>query len=418
MLKCKSILKLHHFFQEKGVGIKEYRLAVLVLCSVTLLGIVLVVTDNQTTKNYIEKSKYNEGTFEKELLVTWDTKLENMPITLSVPEQIYTTEEIKEFFNQAQKWINQNILNPHDTPECVQHKLNLVNEIPDTPIWVDWEWSPDDLLDYKGNINPEVVQEEGSELILTAILQYQEQCVLYKMSFELYPIKLSEEEVLISTVVNSVIEQNAKEKYSKKLELPTKVEGKKIVWKETFNFRGFYILALGIIGIFLIFMKKIEEHKKKQLMINKEMELEYPEIINTLVLYLGAGMTTKKAWEKIVSDYEKSNSYQPAYEQMKITQREISNGVLELEAYLRFAERCNLPSYQKFVLLLVQNIKRGTKGILNLLELESQNAFQERLNTARQSGEKAGTKMLLPMFLMLVVVLIMITIPAFMEIQI
>ncbi len=31
---------------------------------------------------------------------------------------------------------------------------------------------------------------------------------------------------------------------------------------------------------------------------------DYPEIISKLTLFLGAGMTVKRAWKKIVTDYE------------------------------------------------------------------------------------------------------------------
>lgn len=35
------------------------------------------------------------------------------------------------------------------------------------------------------------------------------------------------------------------------------------------------------------------------------MQLDYPEIVSRLSLYMGAGISTRKAWERIVNDYEK-----------------------------------------------------------------------------------------------------------------
>ncbi len=418
ILKYKKLKQIDKYLGQRGVGTREYRLIFMVLCVVIFLTVLLLVIDNKSIPNTIEKNEYGRGEVEEELYITWDTKLKDTAINIKVPEKIYTDKEVEAFFNTSKEWINQHILSSQDTPEHVESKLNFVNQIPNTPIQVEWDWYPYEMIDYKGNLNREYISKEGSELEITAILKYKEQCVLYKMGFVLYPKTLDQQEKLVATIIDSIQKQNKGNEYNTYFELPTKVQGKKVLWKKEFNYRGIYILILGVIGAFLIIMQKVEEQKKQQLKLSKEMEREYPEIINTLVLYIGAGMTTKKAWEKIVEDYEKANYYQPAYEQMRITQCEIKNGVLEIEAYLRFADRCNLPSYQKFVLLLVQNIKRGTKGIVNLLEIESQNAFRERLNTARQCGEKAGTKMLLPMFLMLVVVLIVITIPAFLEIQI
>ena len=55
-----------------------------------------------------------------------------------------------------------------------------------------------------------------------------------------------------------------------------------------------------------------------------------------------------------------------------------------------------------------QNLRKGTKGLSELLKLESIQAFEERKARAKRLGEEAGTKLLLPMFLMLVVVLIIV----------
>jgi len=45
-------------------------------------------------------------------------------------------------------------------------------------------------------------------------------------------------------------------------------------------------------------------------------------------------------------------------------------------------------------------------------------AFEERKAQAKRLGEEAGTKLLLPMFLMLAVVLVIVIVPAFLTLQI
>ena len=67
----------------------------------------------------------------------------------------------------------------------------------------------------------------------------------------------------------------------------------------------------------------------------------------------------------------------------------------------------------KFTNLLVQNLKKGSNGILAALRQEAKNAFEERRNMARKLGEEAGTKLLLPMMLMLGIVMVLIIIPAY-----
>ena len=53
-----------------------------------------------------------------------------------------------------------------------------------------------------------------------------------------------------------------------------------------------------------------------------------------------------------------------------------------------------------------------------MLKLEAIQAFEERKAKARRLGEEAGTKLLLPMFLMLAIVLVIVIVPAFLSVQI
>ena len=50
--------------------------------------------------------------------------------------------------------------------------------------------------------------------------------------------------------------------------------------------------------------------------------------------------------------------------------------------------------------------------------MEAIQAFEDRKARARRLGEEAGTKLLLPMFLMLTVVLVIVIVPAFLSMQI
>ena len=54
----------------------------------------------------------------------------------------------------------------------------------------------------------------------------------------------------------------------------------------------------------------------------------------------------------------------------------------------------------------------------NLLQREAQEAFEERKNMAKKLGEEAGTKLMIPLFFMLAVVFMIVTVPAFLTIQI
>ena len=72
-----------------------------------------------------------------------------------------------------------------------------------------------------------------------------------------------------------------------------------------------------------------------------------------------------------------------------------------------------LQPYLKLAGLLEQNRKTGTKNLRQLLLLEMTDAFEQRKNLARRQGEEAATKLLIPLFLMLGVVMVIVVVPAF-----
>ena len=101
------------------------------------------------------------------------------------------------------------------------------------------------------------------------------------------------------------------------------------------------------------------------------------------------------------------------YEEILITCNELQGGRSETEAYDHFGRRCQVQAYMKLSALLSQNIRKGSNDLLRLLGQEADTAFAERKNLARKLGEEAGTKLLIPMMMMLCVVMVIIMIPAY-----
>ena len=144
---------------------------------------------------------------------------------------------------------------------------------------------------------------------------------------------------------------------------------------------------------------------------------DYPDVISQFTLLLGAGMTAKNAWKKMVEDYswqkKISGTSKVVYEEMLYTWQEMQSGIPETECYERFGRRCELLPYIKLGALLAQNLRKGARGIAEVLRMEAVEAMDERRNRAKRLGEEAGTKLLVPMIIMLVVVLAIVVVPAF-----
>ena len=177
------------------------------------------------------------------------------------------------------------------------------------------------------------------------------------------------------------------------------------------------IALLEVVVIVLLFLSKKEKQKNELKERNMMMQLEYPEIVSKMAVLMGAGMTVEQAWNRITARYidkrqkEKAQKL-PAYEEMLITEREISDGEIGRKAYAGFAERVNIECYQRFIRIILQSIHKGNKGVCEMLEKESDDAFNERRLLAMKLGEEAGTKMLVPMMLMMTIVIAIVIAPA------
>ena len=85
--------------------------------------------------------------------------------------------------------------------------------------------------------------------------------------------------------------------------------------------------------------------------------MDYPGLIMKFTLLVQAGMTVRKAFQKIALDYgrKKKSIKRAAYEEIRVVCYEMESGVSEGEAYRRFGERCGQVKYKTLATLLIQN---------------------------------------------------------------
>ena len=146
--------------------------------------------------------------------------------------------------------------------------------------------------------------------------------------------------------------------------------------------------------------------------------VDHPGFINKVMLLLGAGLTLRYAFERITGEYERElregGEKHFVYEELCVTMQELRDGVTEAQAVENFGKRCRCMPYMRFASLITQNLRKGAEGLLVILEKEATESLVERKQTALRQGEKAGTKLLLPMIVMLGLVMSIIMVPAFM----
>lgn len=393
--------------------------AVLTVGCFLVLAIQIVQEDDQTV-TVLERPEYGTGSMNREMEYSWedDTGQEQQEkIMVQVEEQKYSPEEKEQFLDKAVKIVEQEYLGENTSAQRVEHPLNLMEQVGDIPAEVSWTSSHPQYVDWTGALG-EQIPSGGAQVCLQGILRLQGARRLYETTVTVYPEKLEEEEDMNRQVSKTLAMENERE--GKQLLLPAVVDGKTLTWKIPGQKPAKILLALtAFSSLLLVWRGRQEEEKRKQ--IRKEQLLrDYPELLSKLTLLLGAGISMRKAMERIANDYErrraqKQTEMRYAYEEIRNICREMEQGISERAAYEHFGERCGLVPYRTFASLLVQNLQKGTKGMQKLLQEEADRAQQQRRDQARILGEQASTRLLIPMILMLLVVFVILLIPAWLS---
>ncbi|MEE1086878.1 MAG: type II secretion system F family protein [Schaedlerella sp.] len=397
-----------------------------VFLTASTLSVLVFLVDNQKElpqndkgESVVERNEYGKGNREEVYQVQIGELQETF--TVEIQEQEYTDEELADVFKEAEAELQRMILGENESLDEVRSDLQLITEIPDTGIEVLWSLDNYKVMNVLGELKTENLTQEGTLVRLTALLAYgQEQCE-YQFYVNIFAPKLSRSEQTLMDLEEEVQKRDSESRTDEEVALPSSVKGERVIWNYVSDYRGGGIFLMG--AALSLFLYVSEKQKKKDADKNRREQLahDYPQLINKFSLYIKAGMTVKNAWLRIAEDYERSKEQtgiREAYEEMVFTMQEMKSGTSERECYENFGERCRLPVYRKFGTMLSQNLKKGNKGMTDLLNQEAAATFEERKNMAKKLGEEASTKMMLPMFLMLGVVLVMIIVPAFITVQI
>jgi len=344
-------------------------------------------------------------------------------ITINNKERKYTDDEWDRILESAIPYIERNMPGENVSLEHVDKDLNFIKEIPGTGITVDWIPEDPRLISEGGRLITENIPDGGADTLVTAILRHNDKKVEHTVSLTVWPENPDKKEQLyneLEEIIDSIQDETAADSTWK---LPLRIRDYLITWHEPKSSKALQIFMIGIAGTALlwIFMNRSLDDRMKAR--NNQMLIDYPEIINKFILLVNAGMTVRQAWFKIAEDYERNikpdgNLIRYAYEEMLMTMHELKLGVPEASAYEQFGMRAGLLPFMKFSSILVQNLKKGNRNMVDLLRQEAAEAFQERKETVKKLGEEASTKLLGPMIILLFMVLAIILIPAFISFRI
>ncbi len=395
----------------------------IILLSIFLIAILFLVSNKEDNilqdGNVLYRPKYNEDEKEVTIKVGVEDIENTQNITLQIEPEKYTLEEFETTVTEKIPDLEKEILDINLSVEEITHNLKLPTSLQGTPINIRWESEEEEIIATDGTVNRKYVSKNGSGVVLSAIFTYEDYKMIHSIYLFVKPEELSNGELLHRKLLEAIEEVFEASETNEQIQLPEKIEGKEVFYEEEKEPKGIVVIffVMGVLVWFIVLKEGIEKQEK-----NRERQLirDYPELISQFTLLLSAGMTISGAWTKLVSQYEKNQNRNKKerrylYEEMVLTLREIKNGVSEVEAISAFGNRIKLTPYLKFSSLLSQNIRKGSRGLIELLREEGKLAYEERKENAKQLGEEAGTKLLLPMIIMLGIVFVIILVPSFLS---
>lgn len=366
----------------------------------------------------IRRNAYGMGSRQAELIaVTKQEGKTGEEITVEIPERQYTKEETETLFADMLPELDSIVLAENESLNAVSTNLNFIKALPDYPFAVRWETDSYELIDADGTVHSEKAEKDGELVQIRADVSYEEFEREYIFHVRVIPQEKTEAEKWTAQLQEAVKQAEENTRYEDYFILPTVAGTEQIAWKEKKGNNSFVILALFLLAGAAVYAGKNQELHKEAGKRKKELTADYPEVVSKIVLLTGAGMSVRSTFFKIAADYKKKretgSASRYAYEEIVYTCNEMDTGVAEAQAYVNWGKRCMEKQYIKLSMLLVQNLKKGSAGLMQSLREEVNFAFQEKKAGARRAGEEAGTKLLLPMGLMLLVVMVLIIVPAF-----
>lgn len=437
----------------------EIRKQMLLCISASLLLTILVfflgLQDGTLKEGFrLPRSGYGGSKQYITLEVSGLTEDTSVPLDITVSPKRYTEEEADAVFREIYEQLEELVVAEGESFANLQHDLHLMTKLPKYGVQLSWDFYPEldpamaeqreaarayyrkyrHLMDSDGTLHnetlaPGTVVTGYLSLIMstdivpksaegeTKYLKTQYHSAPYRIYVGIVPRELSRYESLLLQLQQAITAEDEGSLGENMLSLPTEIDGQRIYYSEHEDRSYLLLPLLGVVAAMAIYMRQGQARRTEKKQREALLMLDYSELVSKLMVYIGAGLTVRNALETISQHFDALiargiKEDRPLYQELRTMVIQFRRNMPESEIYLSFGRRVNLKPYTKLVSLIEQNRMNGARNLRAMLELEMEDAFEQRKTTARRLGEEAGTKLLLPLFIMLGIVMIIVIVPA------
>lgn len=417
----------------KGVLWIKKHIGVIILLFFTNMVSFFLTFGNDNGDIVVEKAGYTGN--EKQIGLLLEKEDTTEIVTLNVRPRKLTKQQQKQKMEEAFAYIDGHLKGENDSLLKVTRDLDFSLDYEKYPFDVEFQTENYALIDGEGRVKNKKEeltalgygqreQETGIVTQVKVVLWYGEESSQQVYEIIIFPREDSSLPEQFSQVKEEINKKENKALYEERLVLPANINGVQITRTDGNRISPSHVLVIGIIIAGLLLLRERENIRNQEKKREEMLKRCFPWFVNELVLLLGAGMQVKNIFTMLIEEYERNRERQHSKQEdyrevligeLKYARQSLALGIPEEQVYYQLGRRLKLPCYIKLMTLLEQNVKRGTIGLTAVFEQEELNALEERRNLARRYGEEAGTKLLGPMILLLIVIMLMIMIPAFLS---
>ncbi len=388
-------------------------LVTILLLVVTICGVVSAYRVNSYQVNVIERPKVDEEKCDVSLRVD-----SGEVFNLAVSPRIFTKEEAEEAFSEFLPKLEQYILGNNQDAMNVTENLLLIDHLPGYPFSIYWESGEEQIIDNAGTVYREYLANDAL-VTITAICTYLEYQWEPEICMRVLREELTEEERYKRDLYLLLSEEEEKQRYSDVIQLPEDFRGKPVAYRDVMKWDKFAILGLLLCttGVLLWCggdQDLRNERKKRQ----AGFEEKYLNLVSRLSLYLSAGLNLQMAMRYCVKDYANKQSEGDGLRGALLNfEKDLANGYSFQRALDVFAESADHIYYKRLVGLLQQGVVNGTSDLARTLHEEVGKIREDKRRQCKIKGEKMSSALIAPMLLQLCVVIALMMLPAFSNMQ-
>ena len=335
-------------------------------------------------------------------------------LLMEVGAREYETEKIEELYPAAEKYLEDVMRGENGTLSHVTKALYFPESLPNAGEIVEWTTDAPWLVTYTGEVlNMELSGPE--QVLITAKVWYGSEFRCFSRIVIVHPAEFTAEEKEIREIQKELFVLEESSRTEERFVLPETVGGYPVFQTENRSRTGsmfFCFLALVVpILLYYGYFEKLETSKKER---KEKAEHCYTEFVTKFSLLLAAGISVRQVVYRLADEYEKNYGMEHVLtEELKVSRQELEYGRSEIVVYETFGRRIGVLAYRRMASLLTQNVSKGVHGMRNLLLQEAKEVMAQEKANIRQKGEQAGTKLLLPMMGLLLLVFAILLVPAF-----